>query len=387
MFSVENLYYILYVNVFKKYSLVPIYFSKFGSTDPKDLVFFPSATTGTFSKNFVFFYDQEPLLSEPKTMIGFTPELSRTNFKILCTSEQSDFVDKFCKENYYYHLYYFFHGFAALDWYSDAKYMPMDDFPIVKPYLCFNRLCSDLRSYRLYLISELIENNLLERGLVSLQFFTDKNLAKQEVFSSNSKLTKPAKKLIAKHLLSKKQSFKIDKETIKGDFSAHFGSEEHYLWHLSLFHIVTETIFYEDKLHLTEKIFKPIVVKRPFILVGAYKNLEYLKSYGFKTFSKWIDESYDNEPDPDKRIQLIVQEIKKISSLSNSELFQLKQDMQEVLDYNFNHFFGQFKEIIVDELLDNIQSCYGRWNNGRLDGKIFLLPDEEKLRIKKLFLQ
>ena len=47
---------------------------------------------------------------------------------------------------------------------------------------------------------------------------------------------------------------------------------------LGLFHIVTETIFYDNKLHFTEKVFKPIVARRPFFLVGAPGNLAYLKS-------------------------------------------------------------------------------------------------------------
>jgi hypothetical protein len=78
----------------------------------------------------------------------------------------------------------------------------------------------------------------------------------------------------------------------------------------SLWNIVTETVFYDNKLHLTEKIFKPIVLKRPFVLVGAPGNLQYLKEYGFQTFDKWINEDYDNEIDPDIRIKKIVARIK-----------------------------------------------------------------------------
>ena len=37
-------------------------------------------------------------------------------------------------------------------------------------------------------------------------------------------------------------------------------------------------------MHLTEKIFKPIVNKQPFMLLAAPDNLAYLKSYGFKTY-------------------------------------------------------------------------------------------------------
>ena len=36
--------------------------------------------------------------------------------------------------------------------------------------------------------------------------------------------------------------------------------------------------------------------------------------------------------------------------------------MQEVLDYNYQHFIGAFKEILVDELLDNFQACTTMYN-------------------------
>jgi hypothetical protein len=114
-------------------------------------------------------------------------------------------------------------------------------------------------------------------------------------------------------------------------------------------------VFYDRKLHLTEKIFKPIVSKRPFILVGAPGNLVYLKSYGFKTFDRWIDESYDNELDPDKRISLITEQIEKLCSMSNSQLNDMYADVKSTVEYNFNHFYGNFKTLIINELVDNFR--------------------------------
>ena len=69
----------------------------------------------------------------------------------------------------------------------------------------------------------------------------------------------------------------------------------------SFLYVVTETCYWERKCHLTEKIFKPIVSRMPFILVGPAHNLKYLRSYGFETFGRWIDESYDQEVDDYKR--------------------------------------------------------------------------------------
>ena len=98
----------------------------------------------------------------------------------------------------------------------------------------------------------------------------------------------------------------VDNTDPKGISSSDSGPEALKLNQSALWHVVSETIFYQEKLHLTEKIFKPICARRPFILVGAKGNLAYLRSYGFKTFDQWISEDYDHEEDNEKRLLMIV---------------------------------------------------------------------------------
>ena len=59
------------------------------------------------------------------------------------------------------------------------------------------------------------------------------------------------------------------------------------------------------------KIFKPVSNLQPFIVFGDYLTLAELRKLGFKTFEPFIDESYDLERDPKKRILLLeLQELK-----------------------------------------------------------------------------
>jgi hypothetical protein len=168
------------------------------------------------------------------------------------------------------------------------------------------------------------------------------------------------KKHIYYNLLPTANSMILDNCNDYNNASADIIDEEYSLG--SLWHLVTETVYYEEKLHLTEKIFKPIVSKRPFILVSSFGNLKYFRDYGFKTFDRWIDESYDSEPDPDKRLHMIVNELVKLCNLSKNELNDMYKEMQEVLEYNYNHFYGDFKKIIVDELIDNFKKCIFLYN-------------------------
>jgi hypothetical protein len=210
-----------------------------------------------------------------------------------------------------------------------------------------------------------MEQGLLEYGHVSLGLIN--NNWKEEMVYANSKLSAQAKDKILKYISRLKGPLNVDQEDVPGYASAASGDDDEYLQQSAFWHIVSETVFYYPKLHLTEKIFKPIVHRRPFMLVAAPGNLAYLKSYGFKTFDRWIDESYDTIQDDDVRIQAVCDQLAKLCKLSKKELDGMNKEMQEILDYNFNHFYGEFKHIIVNELVENFKSILAQWNNGRYD--------------------
>ena len=109
---------------------------------------------------------------------------------------------------------------------------------------------------------------------------------------------------------------------------------------------------------LFRSIFKPIVSKMPFILVGPAHNLKYLREYGFKTFDDWIDESYDDVEDPILRMKAVVESLNKLCSHSEQELYDMLQEMTPVLEHNYNRFYSnEFLDYCWSELLDNIRSA------------------------------
>ena len=74
-------------------------------------------------------------------------------------------------------------------------------------------------------------------------------------------------------------------------------------WHQqSLIELVPEaTMDYFDP---TEKTVKPIRAGMPFIIVGSHRCMYRLRKMGFRTFSPFIDESYDKEPNEQKRCDM-----------------------------------------------------------------------------------
>jgi hypothetical protein len=127
----------------------------------------------------------------------------------------------------------------------------------------------------------------------------------------------------------------------------------------SLLYLVTETVAAGRRHHLTEKTFKPIALGMPFVIVGTKGSLEYLRSYGFRTFEGIWDESYDQAED-DVRIERIASLLHSLNELSAAAKQELFEAAHEVIEHNWNHFYGGgFEAVLWEELkdmLDDIES-------------------------------
>ena len=83
------------------------------------------------------------------------------------------------------------------------------------------------------------------------------------------------------------------------------------------------------------------------------------------TFGNVFDESYDLEVDNYIRIEKITQELKKLCDLPRNELLEMHREMQDILEFNYHHFFNDFRRIITEEMVDNFCGILSRINNGR----------------------
>jgi hypothetical protein len=150
----------------------------------------------------------------------------------------------------------------------------------------------------------------------------------------------------------------LDNKNISSDASATIDWNDQSKFDI---HIVPETVFDVGKIHLTEKIFKPIVMYQPFILFAGPKSLEYLQNYGFKTFSSCWDESYDTEPNADKRLHKIIALLEFILNLDQVAYNKLTHKIKKITEYNRQYFYSDtFKQKLMNEMhhnLDNALAC------------------------------
>jgi hypothetical protein len=98
--------------------------------------------------------------------------------------------------------------------------------------------------------------------------------------------------------------------------------------------IVCESFFTGRSFFPTEKIFRPIMLKTPFIVQGPQNFLQNLKILGFQTFSKWWDEGYAEDPDGQQLVE-IKKIIDTLSAKSSAELYKMYTDMTDILEHNY----------------------------------------------------
>ena len=111
----------------------------------------------------------------------------------------------------------------------------------------------------------------------------------------------------------------------------------HKIFPLCHIDVVLETNAYENG-WWTEKTTRCLYAGKPFILMGTHGQLDHLKMMGFRTFDPWIDESYNLEPNTDRRFDMIQQEMKRLASLPSDKLQEVLQQINLVADYNKNNY-------------------------------------------------
>lgn len=121
----------------------------------------------------------------------------------------------------------------------------------------------------------------------------------------------------------------------------------------SYFSVVTETLFYDaltspfpgigqvDSITgamITEKTYKPIIMKHPFILLARPHTLKLLRERGYKTFSPFIDESYDEILDDKLRLKAVADEINR---LTKSDLVEFTHQVKDIVEHNAETLWSQ----------------------------------------------
>lgn len=347
-----------------------LYLHPFGSTQPENIEILRIDDNGQLEERgpLFIFYDQEPLnFVYNKDLFEYILKNTKAPYLLISTERDSEEKDRISEHFRLPHLDYFFHIFAAADWYRGHEYLPGLVEPskrtLKKTYITFNRLTSNERVYRTLFVNELYKNNLLDSGYVSFS----KNCPDGGAFDSNL-LAGVVNQGIDADLANEAINNINQLPELRIDFANQDIPNQSMLLSPmdklmeSFVFVVTETCYWQRKTHLTEKIFKPIVLRMPFLLLGCAHNLKYLQSYGFRTFSDFWDESYDTIEDPIERMQAVTAILRDLSTMEPGQQKAMLLDMEPVLEHNYKLFNDpNFIKREWDHLctqLKNVVPCY-----------------------------
>jgi hypothetical protein len=344
----------------------------FGRSDPDSILNYGWDDIPEY--NYTFFFDQEPvnlnihlptfdqIKNHHNKDIHYNTErcsdfvgYNRAQVGNIVTSERdSSAVDFLCKKYNWRSYYYFFHGWAALDWYRgyDKTFLikPWTQRTPTKTFIAPNRIVAGERQHRLEMLYHIFKNNMQHNHISCPAVCPAENIS----------IEAAATPLLAKYP-DIQQVFAAQNLPI--NFENETDHPMHSCW-LSLFdecadsllYLVTETVASGRRHHLTEKTFKPIAMGMPFVIVGTRGSLQYLRSYGFRTFEGIWDESYDDAEDGDRiaRIASLLRSLDELTPAGRQDLFEMALP---VIEHNWNHFYGGgFEAILWKELSDMLET-------------------------------
>jgi hypothetical protein len=335
-----------------------------GHTGPEHL--FNLGRDDVVETDYVFFHDQEPVDVDLYSKL-FDEVLRRntdiwwpnkpTPFGHVVVSERGEQVEKLCNKYEWTGHYYFYHGWACLDWfrgYDRTFLIPRAEFRRpTKTFMSPNRIVAGKRDHRVLFLYNVFKHRMENNHISAPKIcqFEGVDIASiaqkyvnvyQDIVTVFEQATLP--KLFAGEDSQQMTSCWLGNFTEAAD---------------SLVYVPTETVYFGQRLHITEKTFKAIALEMPFVLVAPAGSLEYLRSYGFQTFASVFDESYDCETDDIRRIEKVTALLKDLDNLTVKERQQLHRHMLPIIEHNYNHFYqGGLTQVLWQELNVMLQGIH-----------------------------
>lgn len=218
-------------------------------------------------------------------------------------------------------------------------------------FLCFNH---EPRAHRKLNLMWLFKNNLLEENLIS--FGTTEHLLKYDAENPLPQDSEFAD-LMRDYPAAVESRLPMIVDAPKG---LHISFCTRWPFADSYFSFLTERIYdcQNGWTLLTPKVFKAICNVHPFIVLGQHGYLESIRSAGYKTFSPFIDESYDLIEDPVQRTKAVWQEVRRLCAMSMPELHQWYYSMLPILEHNHSVFLARRKSSEYDRFVQALGSLH-----------------------------
>ena len=253
-----------------------------------------------------------------------------------------DFMNRYKQSNITYFTCGFVIGINSsqwMDWFINTNYFYQQHnllhllTPHVTKEKTFDILLGATRPHRDFIYNKIINSDLVNKSILTYYKVTH-----LELFTNNNFIFEPGTNSITPitHTVGKVE---------------YHGEELHIstiipisIYNQTAYSIVAETNFNNDYSFYTEKIVKPILAERLFIVFSGQHYLRNLRSLGFKTFDGIIDETYDTIEDSAARFEQAYKQMEYLAALPQEEVLL---QIQEIVQHNKRIMFetnwqGQF---------------------------------------------
>jgi len=105
--------------------------------------------------------------------------------------------------------------------------------------------------------------------------------------------------------------------------------------------------FNSSEISIGKSVFSPILNLQPFVIVGPGGSLKLLRTMGYKTFKKQVNESYDDILDDEARMQSLFRLIYEMAHFTGDELNQLNDMLRNTIIHNQKHFLSSKKYKLI----------------------------------------
>ena len=247
---------------------------------------------------------------------------------------------------------------------NDRK-IPLNPHLVEKSYIFLNNI---MRSHRCFMISWLIQQGLVDKGLVSfnkempMALDIEKQLKNQNNFRCIT--THPFSRINEtwvchdEKLLAAFGNIPPVFKNFSEDVDTKLQDNNETLLQRAFVYISSETVFNYPDPYLSEKSFKGFVAMRPMIVFGPHGALAHLRSLGFKTWSSYWDESYDDIADPTDRFIAVGKLIKSISDINEADRIKILEDMLPILEYNRDLYVDDFVNMQTEHIRSQLLTVY-----------------------------
>lgn len=193
----------------------------------------------------------------------------------------------------------------------------------IKTFSCLNKR---IRPHRVWFYNYLFHSGLLDKGLVSMNEFQKHGYTWEGKTMEMDTIDRISEKLPLR--VYDKPNDELDDNFYITRFNPEICLDT-YVSVVSEAHCGDgdETMF------LSEKIFKPIATRHPFMVMGNKDSLKKMREIGYRTFDEYIDQSYDGLP-THERLHKLIESIRTIDNIENK--LEWFKSMENDVEHNYN---------------------------------------------------